>query len=46
MNTNKLKSYAPKARIAFMQAVTKRAAVLGLYEDRIADVNIQGDNAI
>lgn len=46
MNTNKLKSYAPKARIAFMQAVMKRAAVLGLYEDRIADVNIQGDNAI
>lgn len=46
MNTNKLKSYAPKARIAFMQAVTKRAAVLGLYEDCIADVNIQGDNAI
>ncbi len=46
MNTNKLKSYAPKARVAFMQAVTKRAAMLGLYEDRIRDVTIQGDSAI
>lgn len=46
MNTNKLKSYAPKARLAFMQAVTKRAAVLGLYKDRISEISIQGDNAI
>jgi type II restriction/modification system DNA methylase subunit YeeA len=46
MNTSKLKSYAPKARIAFMQAVTKRAAMLGLYQDRISEVNFEADNAI
>ncbi|MFD1006755.1 BREX-1 system adenine-specific DNA-methyltransferase PglX [Oceanisphaera ostreae] len=46
MDTRKLKAYAPKARVAFMQAVTKRAAMLGLYENRISDVNVQGDNAI
>lgn len=46
MNTNKLKSYAPKARLAFMDAVTKRAAHLGLYADRIADMTIDGDSAI
>lgn len=46
MNTNKLKAYAPKARLAFMDAVTKRAAHLGLYADRIADMTIDGDNAI
>ncbi|PLC59373.1 BREX-1 system adenine-specific DNA-methyltransferase PglX [Photobacterium carnosum] len=46
MNTNKLKSYAPKARLAFIDAVTKRAAHLGLYADRIADMTIDGDSAI
>lgn len=46
MNTNKLKAYAPKARIAFMDAVKKRAATLGLYEDRIAEMTIDGDNTI
>ena len=46
MNTNKLKAYAPKARIAFMAAVEKRAATLGLYADRIAEVTTDGDNAI
>ncbi|MCD9489947.1 BREX-1 system adenine-specific DNA-methyltransferase PglX [Photobacterium phosphoreum] len=46
MNTNKLKAYAPKARLAFMDAVTKRAAHLGLYADRIADMTIDGDSAI
>ncbi|WP_194436054.1 BREX-1 system adenine-specific DNA-methyltransferase PglX [Vibrio fluminensis] len=38
MNTNKLKAYAPKARVAFMQAVTKRAAHFGIYENKPAKV--------
>ncbi|ELX4135615.1 BREX-1 system adenine-specific DNA-methyltransferase PglX [Vibrio vulnificus] len=46
MNTNKLKAYAPKARIAFMEAVTKRAAFLGLYADRIAEMTTDGDSAV
>ncbi|MDK9756646.1 BREX-1 system adenine-specific DNA-methyltransferase PglX [Vibrio sp. D173a] len=46
MNTNKLKAYAPKARLAFMEAVTKRAAFLGLYADRIAEMTIDGDSAV
>ena len=46
MNTNKLKAYAPKARLAFMVAVEKRAATLGLYADRIAEMTTDGDNAI
>ncbi|EPW4493846.1 BREX-1 system adenine-specific DNA-methyltransferase PglX [Vibrio parahaemolyticus] len=46
MNTNKLKAYAPKARIAFMEAVKNRAAKLGIFEDRISDITIDGDNAI
>ncbi|WP_318471994.1 BREX-1 system adenine-specific DNA-methyltransferase PglX [Photobacterium leiognathi] len=46
MNTNKLKAYAPKARLAFMEAVTKRAAFLGLYEERIAEMTIDGDSAV
>ena len=46
MNTNKLKAYAPKARLAFMAAVEKRAATLGLYADRIAEMTTDGDNAI
>lgn len=46
MNTNKLKAYAPKARVAFMDAVEKKAATLGLYADRIADMSTDGDNAV
>ncbi|HHF3260852.1 TPA: BREX-1 system adenine-specific DNA-methyltransferase PglX [Vibrio diabolicus] len=46
MNTNKLKAYAPKARIAFMDAVKNRAAKLGIFEDRISDITIDGDSAI
>ncbi|HGF5125530.1 TPA: BREX-1 system adenine-specific DNA-methyltransferase PglX [Vibrio parahaemolyticus] len=46
MNTNKLKAYAPKARIAFMEAVKSRAAKLGIFEDRISNITIDGDNAI
>ncbi|MEZ8312818.1 BREX-1 system adenine-specific DNA-methyltransferase PglX [Vibrio splendidus] len=46
MNTNKLKTYAPKARVAFMEAVKNRAAKLGIFEDRISDITIDGDSAI
>ncbi|MEZ8333318.1 BREX-1 system adenine-specific DNA-methyltransferase PglX [Vibrio splendidus] len=46
MNTNKLKAYAPKARIAFMEAVKNRAAKLGIFEDRISEITIDGDSAI
>ncbi|HHP0448211.1 TPA: BREX-1 system adenine-specific DNA-methyltransferase PglX [Vibrio harveyi] len=46
MNTNKLKAYAPKARIAFMDAVKSRAAKLGIFEDRVSEITIDGDSAI
>ncbi|MDH6018862.1 BREX-1 system adenine-specific DNA-methyltransferase PglX [Vibrio splendidus] len=46
MNTNKLKAYAPKARIAFMEAVMKRAAVLGIYENKISEATTQGTDTI
>ncbi|MCK8136736.1 BREX-1 system adenine-specific DNA-methyltransferase PglX [Pseudoalteromonas sp. 2CM28B] len=46
MNTKNLKSYAPKARKQFIEAVKKRAAHFGIYEDRIAEVRIEGGAAI
>lgn len=46
MNTNKLKSYAPKARLAFIEAITKRAALLGLYAESIAEITMDGESAI
>ncbi|MBY7659750.1 BREX-1 system adenine-specific DNA-methyltransferase PglX [Vibrio atlanticus] len=46
MNTNRLKAYAPKARIAFMEGVMKRAAVLGIYEDKISEATTQGTDTI
>jgi type I restriction-modification system DNA methylase subunit len=46
MDTKNLKAYAPQARRDFIAAVTKRAAQFGLYEDRIADVVIEGSSAI
>ncbi|MBS9945539.1 BREX-1 system adenine-specific DNA-methyltransferase PglX [Vibrio alginolyticus] len=46
MNTNKLKAYAPKARLAFMDAVKKRAAVLGIYENKISEATIQGTDTL
>jgi type II restriction/modification system DNA methylase subunit YeeA len=46
MNTKHLKSYAPKARSQFMEAVAKRAAHFGIYEDEIAPVSFQGSTAI
>ncbi|XNT13991.1 BREX-1 system adenine-specific DNA-methyltransferase PglX [Vibrio cyclitrophicus] len=46
MNTNKLKAYAPKARLAFMDAVKKRAAVLGIYENKIGEATTQGTDTL
>ena len=46
MNTKNLKSYAPKGRKQFIEAVKKRAAHFGIYEDRIAEVRIEGGAAI
>lgn len=46
MNTANLKAYAPKARKQFMDAVAKRAAHFGIYEDEIAPVSFQGSTAI
>ncbi len=46
MNTKHLKSYAPKARRDFAQAVINRAAHFGIYQDRTADVQFDGSSAI
>ena len=46
MNTKNLKAYAPKARRQFIEAIKKRAAHLGIYEDRFAEVQVEGGAAI
>lgn len=46
INRNILKSYAPAARLEFIQAVTDRASVLGLSEKKIDPVEVKGDVAI
>ena len=46
MNTKNLKAYAPKARRQFIEAVQKRAAQFGIYQDRIEPVQIEGGAAI
>ncbi len=46
MNTANIKSYAPKARRDFIQAVTEKAHLLGLSEDHVEPVEIKGDVAI
>ncbi len=46
MNKNKLKSYAPAARRAFIQAVTDRAHFWGLSEKGIDPIEEKGDIAI
>ncbi|CAH1520425.1 Site-specific DNA-methyltransferase (adenine-specific) [Vibrio owensii] len=43
MNTNNIKKYAPKARIAFYEAVKARAHNLGIYADHLEDAIITGD---
>lgn len=46
MNRTKLKNYAPQARRDFIQAVTDRAAFLGLTAKKIEPVVEQGDVAV
>ena len=51
MNTSHIKSYAPKARTAFIAAMTKRAAMFGIRESSIpsmgiAQVEQKGDLAL
>lgn len=46
MNTKNLKAFAPKARRQFIDAVAKRAAHFGIYQDEIAPVTFEGSTAI
>jgi len=46
MNRNKLKAYAPRARREFIKAVTDRAVIYGLTNEKIEPVTVQGDVAI
>jgi type II restriction/modification system DNA methylase subunit YeeA len=46
MNTANIKSYAPRARQDFIQAVTEKAHLLGLSEKQIEPVEIKGDVAL
>jgi type II restriction/modification system DNA methylase subunit YeeA len=46
MNKAALKSYAPAARLEFIQAVTDRAKALGLSAKAIEPVEVKGDVAI
>ena len=51
MNTSHIKSYAPKARTAFIDAMTKRAALFGIRDSSIpamgiAPVEQKGDLAL
>ncbi|MHC8315128.1 BREX-1 system adenine-specific DNA-methyltransferase PglX [Pseudomonas sp. LB3P31] len=41
MNTSNIKRYAPKARTAFIVAMTKRAALFGIRESSIPSMGIQ-----
>ena len=46
MNKANLKSYAPKARLDFIKAVTERANVLGLSAAGAAPADVRGDVAL
>ncbi len=47
MNTSKIKAYAPKARNDFIQAVTERANLYGIFDDKkIESCEIKGDVAL
>lgn len=46
MNKTNLKSYAPKARIDFIAAVTARANLLGIHADGILAADLRGEIAI
>ena len=41
MNTNNVKRYAPRARTAFIAAMTKRAALFGIRESSIPSMGIE-----
>lgn len=43
MNTANIKSYAPKARQAFIVAVTERANKFGIYADHIEQATVTGN---
>lgn len=43
MNTNNVKRYAPKARLAFIEAVSKQAAKYGVTKNRIEPAEQKGD---
>jgi type II restriction/modification system DNA methylase subunit YeeA len=46
MNTKNLKAYAPKARNEFIEAVKKRAALFGIYQNEITPITFQGNIAL
>ena len=46
MNLTKLKNFAPAARTAFIDAVTRRAGVLGIQKGRVEPVTESGDVAL
>ena len=43
MNTNQLKTYAPKARLKFIEAIKTKLRTLGIEEGKIAEVERSGD---
>jgi len=47
MNTSKIKAYAPQARRDFIQAVTERANLYGIFDDnKIESLEMKGDVAL
>jgi len=46
MDTSNVKAYAPKARKAFIQAITKQAAKYGISKDEILPLERKGDMAL
>jgi hypothetical protein len=46
MNKSNLKSYAPKARVDFIAAVTARANLLGINENGASEATVRGEIAI
>lgn len=46
MNTNNIKNYAPKAREAFIEAMSKQAARYGVSADAVLPLEIKGDVAL
>lgn len=43
MNTSQLKTYAPKARLKFIEAIKTKLRALGIEEGKIAEVERSGD---